>query len=170
MVFRGVCRRLCTDRKPNGITSAKPTVLCNFMSVASLVTLSFPNTMPTCGRLTAALYSLYISDRVQMLKLKAGLPASTRPSLDASPRIVSSLRISDATMSGREMAEERLHGVSNQLRPAKAAPCGIQVLRFGCGGLVIVAFRRHDPTRSMRCQYATLIKPSFSASEGAARH
>jgi hypothetical protein len=41
-----------------------------------------------------------------MLKLKARLPRSTRPSLDASPRIVSSLRISDAIMSGLEMAEE----------------------------------------------------------------
>jgi|ERR1700722_4720464 len=63
MVFRGVCRCLCTDRKLNGIINAKPTVLCNFMSVASLVTLSFLNLMPTCGRLAAALYSLYISDR-----------------------------------------------------------------------------------------------------------
>ena len=34
--FSVVCRRLCTDRKPNGITSAKPTVLCNFMSLVTL--------------------------------------------------------------------------------------------------------------------------------------
>ena len=54
--------------------------------LATLVTLSFPSVMLTCSRLTAALYSLYISDRAQMFKLRAGLPGSTRPSLDASPR------------------------------------------------------------------------------------
>ena len=100
--------------------------------------------------------------RAQMLKLKAGLPGSTRPSLDASPRIVSSLRISDAIMSGREMAEESFVTLrTNSGRPRQLLVV-FKSLHFRRGGLVIVAFRCHDPTRSMRCQYANRIKLSFS--------